>query len=387
MAPNNLKPPVPMKWEDLVAPCGKYQHNTSEESSKKEENKTADSIDSDIPHGTYSASVFPLLALVFGFLCGDYAFTGYYRDPRVKGWFLVDNRYGVIIISVIYILFSMTWGPRLMKGRKPMQLKKVMIAYNAFQVCASAYMFIETGIVGWFFDYNYRCQPCNYSNEDKAIRMTHIVHWYFLSKILDFVDTALFILRGKLSQVTYLHVIHHSCMFMSMWHGLHHTPGGHITFMGFLNTFVHTVMYSYYLLAAMGPRVRPYLWWKKYLTKLQLTQFVLIFLHTAQLLVFPCEGVPTSLIIWTLLYSFLFFALFINFYIKAYLFRSRLSASKKAEAAKDSIKEEASSIQSNGFTSASTTQQNFTREDRNGNITKFVEKTKFRVCSGSAVAL
>ena len=52
--------------------------------------------------------------------------------------------------------------------------------------------------------------------------------------------------------------------------------------MGFLNTFVHTVMYSYYLLAALGPRVRPYLWWKKYLTKLQLTQFVAIFLHAAQ---------------------------------------------------------------------------------------------------------
>ena len=28
-------------------------------------------------------------------------------------------------------------------------------------------------------------------------------------------------------------------------------------------------MYIYYGLAAMGPSVQPYLWWKKYLTKLQ----------------------------------------------------------------------------------------------------------------------
>lgn len=39
---------------------------------------------------------------------------------------------------------------------------------------------------------------------------------------------------------------------------------------GFLNSFVHVVMYGYYLLAALGPRVQKYLWWKKYITKLQL---------------------------------------------------------------------------------------------------------------------
>ena len=39
-----------------------------------------------------------------------------------------------------------------------------------------------------------------------------------------------------------------------------------------LNSFVHVVMYSYYLLAAMGPRVQRYLWWKKYLTGLQMVR-------------------------------------------------------------------------------------------------------------------
>ena len=28
-------------------------------------------------------------------------------------------------------------------------------------------------------------------------------------------------------------------------------------------------MYTYYGLAALGPSIQPYLWWKKYLTKLQ----------------------------------------------------------------------------------------------------------------------
>ncbi len=40
--------------------------------------------------------------------------------------------------------------------------------------------------------------------------------------------------------------------------------------MCFLNSFVHVVMYTYYALSAMGPKVQKYLWWKKYLTQFQL---------------------------------------------------------------------------------------------------------------------
>jgi hypothetical protein len=47
-------------------------------------------------------------------------------------------------------------------------------------------------------------------------------------------------------------------------------PGGHSTFFGMLNTFVHIFMYTYYLFAALGPRFQKYLWWKKYLTVLQM---------------------------------------------------------------------------------------------------------------------
>jgi len=78
------------------------------------------------------------------------------------------------------------------------------------------------------------------------------------------------VLRKKTSQVTTLHVIHHGCMPMSVWFGVKFTPGGHSTFFGLLNTFVHIVMYTYYMFSAMGPQYQKYLWWKKYLTTLQM---------------------------------------------------------------------------------------------------------------------
>lgn len=36
-----------------------------------------------------------------------------------------------------------------------------------------------------------------------------------------------------------------------------------------LNSFIHVLMYSYYGLSAV-PAMRPYLWWKKYITQGQL---------------------------------------------------------------------------------------------------------------------
>lgn len=42
--------------------------------------------------------------------------------------------------------------------------------------------------------------------------------------------------------------------------------------LGVVNSFVHVVMYTYYMLAACGPQLQRYLWWKKYITVLQMVR-------------------------------------------------------------------------------------------------------------------
>lgn len=126
-----------------------------------------------------------------------------------------------------------------------------------------------------------------------------------------------FVLRKKSSQVTTLHVIHHGCMPMSVWFGVKFTPGGHSTFFGLLNTFVHIVMYSYYLFAAMGPQFQKYLWWKKYLTTLQMVQFIAIMVHAFQLLFIDCNY-PKAFVWWIGMHAVMFFFLFNEFYKSTY---------------------------------------------------------------------
>nr|CAI5821842.1 unnamed protein product [Callosobruchus analis] len=52
------------------------------------------------------------------------------------------------------------------------------------------------------------------------------------------------------SHVSTLHVIHHGCMPFSVW--MNEICSS--TFFALLNTFVHIVMYFYYMIAAMGPK-------------------------------------------------------------------------------------------------------------------------------------
>ena len=59
-------------------------------------------------------------------------------------------------------------------------------------------------------------------------------------------------------------------MAFTWWFGVKFSPGGLGTFHAMVNSLVHTVMYFYYGISALGPEYRRYIWWKKYLTTFQM---------------------------------------------------------------------------------------------------------------------
>jgi elongation of very long chain fatty acids protein 7 len=85
-------------------------------------------------------------------------------------------------------------------------------------------------------------------------------------------------------------------------------------------------MYAYYLLAALGPNVQKYLWWKKYLTTLQMLQFLAIMLHAFQLLFIDCNY-PKAFVWWIGMHAVMFFFLFKEFYKQQYTKPSKQAVS------------------------------------------------------------
>lgn len=64
-------------------------------------------------------------------------------------------------------------------------------------------------------------------------------------------------------------------MALYSWSYLKFAAGGEGAVLALLNSIVHVVMYTYYLLSGLGPRFQKYLWWKKYVTKMQLVSLFL----------------------------------------------------------------------------------------------------------------
>lgn len=48
------------------------------------------------------------------------------------------------------------------------------------------------------------------------------------------------------------------------------------SFHAMVNAMVHVIMYTYYGLSAAGPRFQKFLWWKKYMTAIQLVSLLYI---------------------------------------------------------------------------------------------------------------
>ncbi|CAL1297625.1 unnamed protein product [Larinioides sclopetarius] len=204
------------------------------------------------------------------------AFSSYYDFLSCWGFEIklsLENHSIYPSIIICYILFSILVGPYLMQNRKAFSLRKILIAYNFFEV------FINTYISYWtayemLKHKSFICVPRDDPHLLQAIEQ-NMPLWLlvFFNKTLELLDTVFFVLRKKKNQITFLHVVHHSGVCLLTWSCLRNKAalgGFYVPFGIAINCASHTVMYLYYGLSAIGPSTAKYLWWKKYITILQI---------------------------------------------------------------------------------------------------------------------
>ncbi|XP_066993699.1 very long chain fatty acid elongase 7 [Anabrus simplex] len=243
-------------------------------------------------------------------------------DPRSTDWFPVSTPVYAIGTLVIYVKFAKDWGPKLMKDREPFDLRRFIVVYNISQILLNAWLFCKG--LSWVLRHEYSlwCEPMQYTYSPRELEVVTLTRYYFLLKVYDLLDTVFFVLRKKQNHVSFVHVYHHSGMFLTTWMAVKFLPGGHGFFLAFMNTVVHTIMYTYYLLTSISPEYGKYIWWKKHLTQLQMTQFLLNFIHMALPLVWTdCDYPKWGL--WIICpQNIIIFLLFADFYKKTYIDKS-----------------------------------------------------------------
>lgn len=271
-----------------------------------------------------------MASLSTGTVTDDGALFSLRRDPRTAHWTFPGNRQLIALLLFGYLYVVKIGGPRFMKTRKPYDgIKPLIAVYNLAMVLCSAW-FVWAVLSRTYLGgrYGVLCQGIDFQAKDEnTMAILSLIWWYTMVRIGDFLDTFFFVLRKKTSHVSFLHVVHHVLVVFNGWFGLTYGPDGQAVMVIVVNGSVHVVMYFYYFLSLMGPAVQKHLWWKRYITQLQLAQFVMLFIHACMPLFFSC-GYPRSHTYITLSQAVFFFALFTHFYLNSYKRRRSLTGAK-----------------------------------------------------------
>ncbi|CAB3228028.1 unnamed protein product [Arctia plantaginis] len=240
-------------------------------------------------------------------------------DPRTKEWLFVSGPGPLLTILASYLYFCTKAGPKYMETRKPYSLKNIVFAYNIFQIILSVYI-TYLGVYFVFTEkYVNGCYSVDTSENPTAMRWASGVWWFYFGKITELLDTVFFVLRKKDRQISFLHLYHHTIMPIIGFIGIKYSAGGQAIPEGSINAFIHVIMYTYYLISGLGPQYQKYLWWKKYLTSMQLVQFCIVaFLNVNSFLSQSCNY-PKYLSVIVLINCILFFVLFGMFFYENYI--------------------------------------------------------------------
>ncbi|KAL3276637.1 hypothetical protein HHI36_012009 [Cryptolaemus montrouzieri] len=245
-------------------------------------------------------------------------FVERYADSRSKNFFLAATVWEPLGLIVVYLLFVKKIGPALMEKRKPYDAKKWIIVFDIIQIVSNFYLALKIILVISDSESPISCLELDFTNSYQGTVQVHLAYFYYLLKVSDLMDTVFFIVKKNFRQVSYLHVFHHSLMVFMGWMGLKLAPGGHSAYFGLANGVVHTVMYSYYLICAYDTNFKNTLGVKKFVTQLQLVQFLFIFVIYAMALRPSC-GFSKIVSVLAIMESSYFMYLFGNFYIDSYI--------------------------------------------------------------------
>jgi len=228
-------------------------------------------------------------------------------------------------VGTFYLVFTLALH-RYMKQRsgpfvcKP--FKSILLVYNAICVVLAGYVVWGIGYVLLTTPRKFVCNALVHADSDgekfHAGFMAHVFWVFYAQKFWEFLDTWFFLMRKSFRQVTFLHVFHHCSICVVVGLILPFEFNGDMYLPILLNALVHVLMYSHYLVSALGLSTP----WKPYLTSMQLLQFVLIAVQSSLSLSHGDScGSPYFAKVLMVAYMGSMLLLFGNFFFHAYILK------------------------------------------------------------------
>ncbi|KAJ1988610.1 Fatty acyl-CoA elongase/Polyunsaturated fatty acid specific elongation enzyme [Dimargaris cristalligena] len=226
-----------------------------------------------------------------------------------------------IMATYFVVIFG---GQAVMKNFNPIRANLLFQIHNFLLTVLSAgllVLFVEQ-IYPILSQHGVFYSVCNSGAWTQPLELLYYLN--YLTKYYELIDTVFLVLRKK--KLEFLHYYHHSLTMLLCFTQLNgRTAVSYVPIT--LNLAVHVLMYYYYWRASCGVKI----WWKKYLTIFQITQFIidLGFVYFCAYTYFTatyfphmpnmgsCTGTESAAIFGCALLSS-YLLLFIQFFLKTY---------------------------------------------------------------------
>ncbi|KAH7102376.1 elongase of fatty acids ELO [Auriculariales sp. MPI-PUGE-AT-0066] len=215
-----------------------------------------------------------------------------------------------------------------MRHRKPVHVLHLYRLHNAALALGSMALLsaILSEVIPYIFTHGLFSAICNETAWTQRLERYYTINYY--TKYWELLDTAFIVMMKK--PFARMHLFHHSTVLVLCYTQLKaETPMSWVIIVN--NLFVQVPMYYYYFATADGR----YLWWKQYLTQLQIVQIfvdmLVIFFGSYNHIVFtyahdwlPVVGdcaISDAAALFSSVLMTTFFILFLNFYCWLYVKR------------------------------------------------------------------
>jgi elongation of very long chain fatty acids protein 4 len=197
--------------------------------------------------------------------------TGTAKDlPAV---FMEASIWAPITATIVYLGF-LYFGMRYMSDKEPFEITSYMFVYNLYQAILNVWAFVS--FVRILYEKSLPIWGSPVDDSKEGYEMAFLIWIHYINKYVELLDTVFMVLRKKNMQVSFLHVYHHVLLVWSWFVVCKVCVGGDAYFGACVNSFIHVVMYSYYLCALLGIKV-PF---KFIITQMQMAQFALCLSHS-----------------------------------------------------------------------------------------------------------
>lgn len=203
------------------------------------------------------------------------SFASEYTHPYAQALPLMDP----VSLSFLLVAYFVGLAAFFVIGRLTgrLELRAFGILYNFVCVIVSLYMSVGLGWEAYNSFGSLWNNPVD-ATHPRAFSIRNILWVFYISKLLEYTDTYIMVLKHNYRQVSFLHVYHHTSIVVVVYIYLAVAPGGDSYWCSMVNSGIHVVMYMYYLLNLIfrtGP-VRNFLQANKLIITVgQLTQFLL----------------------------------------------------------------------------------------------------------------